>query len=126
MISFVNMVRRSVSIIHEERMLIYSVGTENFLKTLFIVSEITLHGPVSAAASGIEVQAGEEWSYSTLVSSSPSSSSELDLALNKAPADGIELRVCPARGAKCPRCWTFTREEEVELCERCADAVAHI
>ena len=38
-------------------------------------------------------------------------------------ANAIGIRVRPASLSKCPRCWTFTREEHDDLCARCDDAV---
>lgn len=38
-------------------------------------------------------------------------------------SESIAIRVRPARASKCPRCWTFTRKDEDELCRRCADVV---
>lgn len=29
----------------------------------------------------------------------------------------------PAKGEKCPRCWKFTKEPELELCHRCNDVI---
>ncbi|KAJ7579300.1 tRNA synthetases class I-domain-containing protein [Mycena floridula] len=74
---------------------------EDFLKTLFIVSDARLT---------------DEGSLGT--SSSPSwlFVSSLDIP---GGVDGIAIRVRPATKLKCPRCWTYTRPEESELCERC-------
>lgn len=35
----------------------------------------------------------------------------------------IIVRVRPASRHKCPRCWTFTREEEKDLCQRCEEVI---
>jgi len=35
----------------------------------------------------------------------------------------IIVRVRPATRHKCPRCWTFTREEEKDLCQRCKEVI---
>ncbi|KAG0707905.1 tRNA synthetases class I-domain-containing protein [Suillus ampliporus] len=77
---------------------------ETFLKTLFIVSDanITEEGSLGTSSSA--------WSY---ISSMDIPDSDLELA----------IRVRPASSSKCPRCWTYTREEEHGLCPRCEDVV---
>ncbi|KIJ61453.1 hypothetical protein HYDPIDRAFT_115926, partial [Hydnomerulius pinastri MD-312] len=77
---------------------------ENFLKTLFIVSDVRLtdHGDRPASAS--------EWSYGG------------SLKIPDSDTD-ITIRVEPVTLSKCPRCWTFTRPDEDELCQRCKDVV---
>lgn len=37
--------------------------------------------------------------------------------------EAIAIRVRPATREKCPRCWTFTREKEDVLCERCDEVI---
>lgn len=37
--------------------------------------------------------------------------------------DALGLRVRPASLAKCPRCWTFTKDEKQETCARCKEAI---
>ncbi|KAH7926232.1 isoleucyl-tRNA synthetase [Leucogyrophana mollusca] len=78
---------------------------ESFLKTLFLVSdvEITNEGSLGATA--------PEWSY---ISSMPLPAFEHELS----------IRVRPATQNKCPRCWTYTRADEHELCPRCDGVVA--
>ncbi|KAF9226386.1 isoleucyl-tRNA synthetase [Gyrodon lividus] len=76
----------------------------NFLKTLFIVSDVRL------IEKGDDTADSPEWSYSGSLSI-PGSDAEL------------VVRVEPASLSKCPRCWTFTRPEEEELCARCAAVV---
>jgi len=39
------------------------------------------------------------------------------------PGKEIIVRVRPATRHKCPRCWTFTREEEKDLCQRCKEVI---
>ncbi|KAN0085929.1 tRNA synthetases class I (I, L, M and V) domain containing protein [Tylopilus felleus] len=77
---------------------------ENFLKTLFIVSDVTLTDKADATSSS------PAWSYSGSLGM-PGSNAE------------IGLHVRPALLHKCPRCWTYTRHEEDDLCVRCADVV---
>lgn len=65
-----------------------------------------------------------EWEY-TMMLHPPSDlppESEVSESVD-APANVIGIRVRPASLSKCPRCWTFTREEHAELCVRCDGAV---
>ncbi|KAI0065258.1 isoleucyl-tRNA synthetase [Artomyces pyxidatus] len=77
---------------------------ESFLKTLFIVSDvsITVEGSLSTTS--------PTWSHKDSVSVGPSEGT-------------IGIRVRPATLGKCPRCWTFTRAEEDALCKRCTKVV---
>ncbi|KAG1887595.1 tRNA synthetases class I-domain-containing protein [Suillus subluteus] len=75
---------------------------ETFLKTLFIVSDANITDEGSLGTSSFV------WSY---VSSMDIPDSDLELA----------IRVRPASLSKCPRCWTYTREEDHDLCPRCED-----
>jgi isoleucyl-tRNA synthetase len=74
---------------------------EDFLPTLFIVSQVELHG----------------------VDQLPMKADNLhDLA------DGIEVEVVKADGAKCERCWNYrpavgTFKDHPTLCDRCIEAV---
>lgn len=77
---------------------------ETFLKTLFIVSDANLTDEGSLGTTSFA------WSY---VSSMHIPDSDLELA----------IRIRPASSSKCPRCWTYSREEEHELCPRCEDVV---
>ncbi|KAG1830047.1 tRNA synthetases class I-domain-containing protein [Suillus subalutaceus] len=77
---------------------------ETFLKTLFIVSDANITDEGSFGTSSLA------WSY---VSSTDIPDSDLELA----------IRVRPASLSKCPRCWTYTREEDHDLCPRCEDVV---
>ncbi|KAI0315579.1 tRNA synthetases class I-domain-containing protein [Amylostereum chailletii] len=76
---------------------------EHFLKTLFIVSD------ASVTDKGSLETTPHSWCYMESVS-----------------LNNIELtvRVRPASREKCPRCWTYTREEEETLCSRCENALA--
>ncbi|KAG8216484.1 tRNA synthetases class I-domain-containing protein [Butyriboletus roseoflavus] len=78
----------------------------NFLKTLFIVSDVTLTEKVDATSNS------PAWGYSGSININiPGSDAEI----------GLHIR--PASLHKCPRCWTFTRLEEDDLCLRCTDVV---
>ena len=35
----------------------------------------------------------------------------------------VLIRVRPSEQQKCPRCWTYTRAEEDQLCKRCEKVV---
>ncbi|KIK95549.1 hypothetical protein PAXRUDRAFT_140435 [Paxillus rubicundulus Ve08.2h10] len=76
----------------------------DFLKTLFIVSDVRL------IEKSDDTTDSPAWSYCDSLSI-PGSDAEL------------VVRVEPASLHKCPRCWTFTRPEEDELCARCTDVV---
>lgn len=43
-------------------------------------------------------------------------------ALNNSSLEGLWIRVTPAKGAKCPRCWQWHDSQQL-LCRRCADIV---
>ncbi|KAF8999113.1 tRNA synthetases class I-domain-containing protein [Cyathus striatus] len=77
---------------------------ENFLKTLFIVSDVTVLDEGSLGTSS------PEWVHSDTVS------------LNESE-ETIAIRVHPASNHKCPRCWTFTRAEDDRLCQRCEEVI---
>ncbi|KAG2127891.1 uncharacterized protein EDB93DRAFT_1256854 [Suillus bovinus] len=80
---------------------------ETFLKTLFIVSDVTITDEGSLGTSSFA------WFY---VSSMDVPDSDFELS----------IRVRPASSSKCPRCWTYTREEEHDLCPRCEDVVRNV
>ena len=65
-----------------------------------------------------------EWEYTTVLHppSTPLSEDEVPETVD-IPANAIGIRVRPALLSKCPRCWTFTREERDDLCVRCDDTV---
>ncbi|KAG2003298.1 isoleucyl-tRNA synthetase [Coprinopsis cinerea AmutBmut pab1-1] len=79
----------------------------DILKTLFIVSDATITSPGGLGTSS------PEWAYMDTVDVSGS------------PVD-IAIRVRPAGLEKCPRCWTYTREEDHTLCPRCTEAVPEV
>ncbi|KAF9041334.1 tRNA synthetases class I-domain-containing protein [Panaeolus papilionaceus] len=80
---------------------------ENFLKTLFIVSDAVILDEGSLGTSS------PAWVHSHTVEVPGSD-------------DDIAIRVRPASLHKCPRCWTYTRPEEDELCGRCVDVVTEL
>ncbi|KAG1738733.1 tRNA synthetases class I-domain-containing protein [Suillus lakei] len=83
---------------------------ETFLKTLFIVSDANITDEGSLSTSSFT------WSYI--------SSMNIPGMLWKLYSDlELSIRVRPASSSKCPRCWTYTREEEHDLCPRCEDVV---
>ncbi|KAI0284613.1 isoleucyl-tRNA synthetase [Russula aff. rugulosa BPL654] len=73
---------------------------ESFLKTLFIVSD------VSVVEEGSLVTTSLPWLYEDSVPLS-------------GETERIRIRVRPATLAKCPRCWTYTRLPKDVLCVRC-------
>lgn len=95
---------------------------ESFLKTLFIVSDVSIVDDSSLETSSLP------WFYTdsvqlpgeTVVPSSPHRS--------KGDFPGsdehIAVRVRPATLAKCPRCWTYTRPHRDVLCTRCTDVLS--
>jgi isoleucyl-tRNA synthetase len=94
---------------------------ESFLKTLFIVSDVSILDKGSLGTSPLP------WFYAdsmqlpgeTLVPSSPHRS--------KSHFPGSDEHICvrvrPASLAKCPRCWTYTRPHGDVLCPRCTDVL---
>ncbi|KAG6887858.1 hypothetical protein C0992_010462 [Termitomyces sp. T32_za158] len=79
---------------------------ENFLKTLFIVSDACVTDEGSMGTSS------PEWLFTETLTI-PGSDEEL------------AIRVRPATQHKCPRCWTYTAPAEDELCPRCTDTLEH-
>lgn len=79
---------------------------EDFLKTLFIVSDVNLTDEGSLGTRS------PPW---TLVDS---------LQLEVPQGFEMAIRVRPAKHHKCPRCWTYTRYPSESLCSRCALVVS--
>ncbi|KAF8532114.1 tRNA synthetases class I-domain-containing protein [Gautieria morchelliformis] len=77
---------------------------ESFLKTLFIVSEVSI---LDEGSLGVDAP---EWSRSVTM--------EL-----QGCDDLINIRVRPSSAHKCPRCWNYSRREEAALCERCTQVL---
>lgn len=73
---------------------------ESLLKTLFIVSDVSVIDEGSLGTSS------PPWHYMGSVQLPDSN-------------EQIGIRVRPATLAKCPRCWTYTRPHEDVLCSRC-------
>jgi len=78
---------------------------EIFLKTLFIVSNVSVIDKGSLGTSS------PAWLYVDSVQLPDSN-------------ERIGVRVRPATLAKCPRCWTYTRSHEDVLCTRCTDVLS--
>ncbi|KAG5716151.1 Isoleucyl-tRNA synthetase [Termitomyces sp. T112] len=79
---------------------------ENFLKTLFIVSDAFVIDEGSLGTSA------PEWLLTETLTI-PGSDEEL------------AIRIRPASCHKCPRCWTYTAPTDDELCPRCNDTIKH-
>jgi isoleucyl-tRNA synthetase len=78
------------------------------LPMLFIVSNVSL-GPVAAATEDV-------------------ADSELRAALDLGAPRSWDIKITPAAGDKCPRCWRIVRSVSAEpatkgLCDRCVDAL---
>jgi isoleucyl-tRNA synthetase len=78
---------------------------ESFLKTLFIVSDVSVIDEGSLGTSS------PPWLYMGSVQSPDSN-------------EHIGIRVRPATLAKCPRCWTYARPHDDDLCLRCTDVLS--
>ncbi|KIJ34831.1 hypothetical protein M422DRAFT_233237 [Sphaerobolus stellatus SS14] len=79
---------------------------ESFLPTLFIVSDVSLGFPIDEGGA-ID---SPTWSVSETV--------DIEGSNGK-----MHICVRPAKAQKCPRCWTYTKEEG-DLCGRCAEVLA--
>ncbi|TFK71865.1 isoleucyl-tRNA synthetase [Pluteus cervinus] len=73
---------------------------QQFLKTLFIVSEVWV---TDEGSLGVD---SPDWLY-------------VDTVEIPGLDEDIAIRVRPATNGKCPRCWTYTKAEEDDLCRRC-------
>ncbi|KAG7446854.1 isoleucyl-tRNA synthetase, partial [Guyanagaster necrorhizus] len=86
---------------------------EDFMAKHFIVSRVTVMDEGSLGTTS------PEWIYIRSLSilgdqfSKPATSAE--------DSYDVAIRIRPATREKCPRCWTFTKEAEDVLCQRCAD-----
>ncbi|KIK70190.1 hypothetical protein GYMLUDRAFT_34677 [Collybiopsis luxurians FD-317 M1] len=76
---------------------------ERILKTLFITSDASVIDKGSLGS----VSQSPEWVYTE-------SGDNLE---------GLGIRIRPATLEKCPRCWTYTRPEEEEVCGRCIEVL---
>ncbi|KAF8586622.1 isoleucyl-tRNA synthetase [Ramaria rubella] len=88
----------------EPRLLELLREQESFLKTLFIVSDALI---IDEGSLGVEAP---DWSRSTNM--------ELEGGDHM-----INIRVRPSTKHKCPRCWTYSREREASLCDRCNEVL---
>ncbi|KAF9007320.1 hypothetical protein BDZ89DRAFT_561416 [Hymenopellis radicata] len=79
---------------------------QEFLQKLFIVSSVLV---TDEGSFGTESPA---WLYSGSV--------DIDI---KDCDESVGLRVRPSLRLKCPRCWTYTREEAHDVCERCSETL---
>ncbi|KAG9052648.1 isoleucine-tRNA ligase [Serendipita sp. 407] len=77
---------------------------EAYLSRLFIVSNVTLENDQAKVFD-------QEWAFSELL---------------QIPDTEEYMRICvrPAARFKCPRCWSYTKEEEQHVCGRCKDALS--
>lgn len=95
--------------------------SEDFLKTLFIVSDAFIIDEGSLGTTS------PEWLYTDSLSIPGKCSIHAYHTLSDVLPSGCEsdlgIRVRPAVLGKCPRCWTFTRAEDV-LCGRCSEVVS--
>ncbi|KAI0340362.1 isoleucyl-tRNA synthetase [Trametopsis cervina] len=74
---------------------------ESSLSQFFIVSGVTLRSPSPASEDIIQED-----------------------RLDAASIDALAARIRLAKHHKCPRCWTYTRPKEEDLCARCSDVVS--
>jgi isoleucyl-tRNA synthetase len=85
-----------------------------------VVSDVRVLDEAAFQTSGQE----SEWEYTTTLHPPNTHPTEGEVSESvDIPANAIGLRIRPACLFKCPRCWTFTREEYDELCARCDDVV---
>lgn len=97
-------------------------STEDFLKTLFIVSEVVVCDEVTLDKSPTE------WVFTDTLSL-PGNSNCVPFPFFRANLlvvdckKDVTVRVHPSSLDKCPRCWTFTRHEHHTLCQRCANVL---
>ncbi|KXN89152.1 Isoleucine--tRNA ligase [Leucoagaricus sp. SymC.cos] len=81
---------------------------ESFLKSLFITSDAQISTP-----NALEAKSEPEWEYTA----------SIEVIAQGNPEAKIQIRVRPAMGHKCPRCWTFARADAYNLCKRCEDVM---
>lgn len=99
----------------------HGARAESFLKTLFIVSDASLTDEGSLGTSS------PAWSHTDSVSIPGGSNywnfAERTLMFHKGCDLNLGVRVRPAMMEKCPRCWTYTRPKEDDLCGRCSSVL---
>ncbi|KAH7907567.1 tRNA synthetases class I-domain-containing protein [Hygrophoropsis aurantiaca] len=101
---------------------------EGFLKTLFLVSDVrvdslTFNAALSTASPSNPTT---DWTYTSelpLPDSDLAHTQHSSLPHTNVPRCTLYVRVRPAAREKCPRCWTYTREAEADLCSRCEGVV---
>jgi len=81
-------------------------GQEHLLKTLFIVSDVKIGKALSPR------DMTPSWSFLEEMSNYQGSE--------------LLVRVRPATGEKCPRCWTYTRLADEAVCHRCSDILSKL
>lgn len=95
---------------------------EPFMKTLFIVSDISIVDDGSLETSHLP------WFHTDSVQLPGKTVAPPSLHRSKEHLLGsdahIGVRVRPATLAKCPRCWTYTRPHRDVLCARCSDVLS--
>ena len=95
---------------------------ESFMKTLFIVSDVSIVDDGSLETSRLP------WFYTDSVQlpgemvAPPSPHRSKGHLLGSDEHIGVRIR--PATLAKCPRCWTYTRPHRDVLCTRCSDVLS--
>lgn len=77
------------------------ISIEEYLKTLFIVSDCKVCDEGSLGTTP------PSWVHKEAVDMPDSE-------------EHLTVRVRPATQGKCPRCWTFTRPDEQDVCSRCS------
>jgi isoleucyl-tRNA synthetase len=95
---------------------------ESFLKTLFIVSDVSVTEEESLGKASLP------WFYEgSLPLPGETIFPPQWCGLRGKPSGTDErarIRARPATLAKCPRCWTFTRLDKDALCARCTDVLS--
>ncbi|KAK0232349.1 tRNA synthetases class I-domain-containing protein [Armillaria nabsnona] len=88
---------------------------EDFMAKHFIVSRVTVMYKGSLGT------ASPEWIYIHSLSILGEGFSKPTSTLGSEESHDVAIRIRPATREKCPRCWTFTKEAEDILCQRCTD-----
>ncbi|KZT55211.1 isoleucyl-tRNA synthetase [Calocera cornea HHB12733] len=87
---------------------------EDLLKTLFITSD--------ARVGSSEVEGGHPWVYDKIIALDTQEQKEDVMSKHTTV---LTVYIMPSPLKKCPRCWTYRRKPELELCDRCTDTVGH-
>ncbi|KAM6492390.1 tRNA synthetases class I (I, L, M and V) domain containing protein [Amanita muscaria] len=99
---------------HAQKHLVLT-GQEQLLKTLFIVSDVTIGSALPSD------DAIHPWTFSQKLPIE--SRTQREASHTETLRDEVLLRIRPAIRHKCPRCWTYSRIENGSLCRRCSDVV---